>query len=170
MNAFTTKEYTAFHVRALDESIELALDILADILCDPAFRPEEVEAERQVILEEILMREDEPGDLVHEVLADALFPGHPLGLDVLGDEERVKAMSGADIRAFWAEHYRPGNMVFAAAGRLEHDALVAGIERRFRGAAGGSTPKRTPPSVDVEPFAVDERPTEQAHVAIGVRS
>src|SRR5688572_11067612 len=170
MNAFTTKEYTAFHVRALDDSIELALDILSDILCDPAFRPDEVDAERQVILEEILMREDDPGDLVHVVLADALFPDHPLGRDVLGDEERVQAMSRDDIHAFWAEHYRPANMVFAAAGRLEHDALVEGIDRRFRGAAGGSAPLRTAPSADEEPVAVEERPTEQAHVAIGMRS
>jgi predicted Zn-dependent peptidase len=170
MNAFTTKEYTAFHVRALDESIELALDILADILCDPAFRPEEVEAERQVILEEILMREDEPADLVHEVLADALFPSHPLGRDVLGDEERIEAMSRDDIRSFWARHYRPANMVFAAAGHLEHDALVEGIERRFRGADGGERPVRVAPAVDPAPSAVEERPTEQAHVAVGMRS
>lgn len=116
------------------------------------------------------MREDEPGDLVHEVLADALFPGHPLGRDVLGDEERVQAMAGSDIRSFWADHYRPGNMVFAAAGRLEHDALVEGIARRFTGAAGGVAPARTAPAVDAEPLAVDTRPTEQAHVAIGVRA
>lgn len=116
------------------------------------------------------MREDEPGDLVHEVLAEALFPDHPLGRDVLGDEERVQAMSRDDIHAFWAEHYRPRNMVFAAAGRLEHDALVDGIARRFDGPTGGERPVRTPPSTPPVPTATDSRPTEQAHVAIGMRA
>src|SRR5437764_1385415 len=79
MNAFTTKEYTAFYTRFLDEDLELGLDILCDILSAPAFRPDEVEAERQVILEEILMHEDEPAELVHDLFTEALFPDHPLG-------------------------------------------------------------------------------------------
>ena len=79
MNAFTTKEYTAFYIRSSTTDLELGLDILCDIMWAPAFRPDEVEAERQVILEEILMREDEPDDLVHELLVEALFPDHPLG-------------------------------------------------------------------------------------------
>src|SRR6202000_244287 len=86
MNAFTTKEYTAFYVHLLAEDLELGLDILSDIIWAPSFRPEEVESERQVILEEILMHGDEPDDLVHEVFATALFPDHPLGRETLGDE------------------------------------------------------------------------------------
>ena len=170
MNAFTTKEYTAFHLRVLDESLDVGLDILSDILWDPAFRPDEVDAERQVILEEILMREDDPGDLVHELFSEAMFPGHPLGRDVLGDEERIKAMSADDIRAFWAEHYRPANTVFAAAGRLDHDELVEGVARRFRGGAGGAAPARRAPAAEAVPVAVDRRPTEQAHVVLGMRA
>ena len=84
MNAFTTKEYTTFYVRLLADDQDLGLDILSDIIWSPAFRPDEFESERQVILEEILMHADEPADLVHDVLAGALFPGHPLGREVLG--------------------------------------------------------------------------------------
>jgi len=81
MNAFTTKEYTAFYTRLLDEDLDLGLDILCDIMSAPAFRPDEIEAERHVILEEILMHEDEPAEVVHELFTEALYPDHPLGRD-----------------------------------------------------------------------------------------
>jgi predicted Zn-dependent peptidase len=167
MNAFTTKEYTAFYVRLLAESVDLGLDILSDILWQPAFRPDEVETERQVILEEILMRDDEPADLVHELFAEALFPDHPLGLEVLGDEDSIKAMTRDDIRSFFAEHYRPGNIVFAAAGLLDHDELVDGIERRFDGPSGGERPVRQAPARPPEAAAICTRPTEQTHLVVG---
>ncbi|HUR18078.1 MAG TPA: pitrilysin family protein [Acidimicrobiales bacterium] len=170
MNAFTTKEYTAFYLRVLDRSFDLALDILSDILWSPAFRPDEVEAERQVILEEILMRADEPADFVHEVFTEALFPDHPVGREVLGDEGSIEAMAVDDIAGFHSHHYRPGNMVFAAAGQLRHDEVVAGVEARFRGAAGGSGPRRVGPRQPPVPMAVDVRPTEQAHLVVGSRS
>ena len=87
MNAFTTKEYTAYYVRILDESLDLALDILSDVVWAPAFRPDEVDCERQVILEEIRMHEDTPDELVHSLFAEALFPGQTVGREVLGDRE-----------------------------------------------------------------------------------
>src|SRR5438309_7278559 len=93
MNAFTTKEYTSFYTRLLDEDLDLGLDILCDIITAPAFRPDEVESERQVILEEILMHEDEPSDLVHDLFTEALFPGHPLGREVLGTAETISALN-----------------------------------------------------------------------------
>jgi predicted Zn-dependent peptidase len=170
MNAFTAKEHTAFYLRVLDESLELGLDILSDILWDPAFRPEEVESERQVILEEILMRADEPGDFVHEVFAEAVFATHPLGREVLGDEDRIQAMTPDDIRSFWAQHYRPGNIVFSAAGQLDHDALAAGVERRFAGERGGERPARTAPGDVVDAVTISPQSTEQAHLVLGVRA
>jgi predicted Zn-dependent peptidase len=170
MNAFTTKEYTAFYLRVLDRSFDLALDILSDILWSPAFRPDEVEAERQVILEEILMRADEPADFVHEVFTEALFPDHPVGREVLGDDDSIQAMAVDDIVGFHADHYRPANMVFAAAGRLQHDAVVEGVEARFRGVPGGSRPARLAPKQPPRPLSVDVRPTEQVHLVVGSRS
>src|SRR3989441_484316 len=157
MNAFTTKEYTAFYTRLVDADLDLGLDILSDIMWSPAFRPDEVEAERQVILEEILMHGDEPADLVHDEFTEAMFPNHPLGREVLGDESTISAMSRADIRSFFAHHYRPRNIVMAAAGLLDHEALVAGIERRFAGGEGGSAPARTAPVAPPQPVWVVER-------------
>jgi predicted Zn-dependent peptidase len=167
MNAYTTKEYTAFYLRVLADTLDLGLDILSDIMWQPAFRPEEVEAERQVILEEILMHADEPADLVHEVLAGALWPGHPLGRDVLGTEESIEGLTRDDIASFHAHHYRPGNIVLAAAGDLDPDELAEGIDKRFRGGPGGAAPDRQVPHEDPRPFSVVRRATEQAHLAVG---
>jgi predicted Zn-dependent peptidase len=169
INAFTTKEYTAFEIRVLDRSLDLGLDILSDILWNPALRPHEVESERQVILEEILMRADEPADLVHEIFAAALFPDHPVGREVLGDEASIDALGREDIASFHTEHYRSANVVFAAAGRLEHHAVVEGVERRFSGGGGGSAPDRSRPSAPPRPSMVDRRATEQVHVVVGMR-
>ncbi len=168
MNAFTTKEYTAFYLRVLSNSLELGLDVLSDIMWAPAFRPAEIDAERQVILEEILMHNDEPADLVHEVFTEALYPGHPLGREVLGDEDTVSGLDRHAIAAFHAHHYRPGNIVLAAAGDLDHDEVAAGIERRFAGQSGGAAPPRKPPDRTSEAVSVVNRPTEQAHVIVGV--
>ncbi|MBV8960604.1 MAG: insulinase family protein [Actinobacteria bacterium] len=167
MNAFTTKEYTAFYVRVLPDDLELGLDILNDIMWAPAFRPDEIETEREVILEEILMHSDEPSDLVSELFFSALYPDHSLGWDVLGDEETITAMKRDDICGFFAEHYRPANMVVALAGAINHDDAMAAIEKRFAGPPGGTAPVRQAPEAAPRPLAVVNRPTEQAHVVIG---
>ena len=168
MNAFTTKEYTAFYVRVLGTDLDLALDVLTDIMWAPAFRPEEVEAERQVILEEILMRGDDPGDLAQELLFEALYPDHPLGRDVLGDEKTIEAMDRDAIAAFFASHYRPDNMVMAAAGAVDHDELVERMAT-MPGPTHPPTPStRTRPTVAPVERKVVQRPTEQAHVVVGV--
>ncbi len=113
MNAFTTREYTAFYLRVLSANLDLGLDVLSDIMWAPAFRPNEVEAERQVILEEILMHNDEPADLVHEVFGEALYPGDALGREVLGDESTVTELDrDAHLRlpppSLPARQHRPG--------------------------------------------------------------
>lgn len=168
MNAFTTKEYTAFYLRLLADDLDLGLDILSDIMWSPAFRPLEVEAERQVILEEILMHGDEPADLVHDLFAEALFDDHPLGREVLGEEATIRSMSPADIGGFHARHYRPANMVFAAAGALEHGRVFDGIAARAVGPSGGNRPPRSVPEGPGRRQAVLDRRTEQAHLVVGV--
>ena len=170
MNAFTTKEYTAFYVRLLQEDLDLALDILSEIMWGPAFRPHEIEAERQVILEEILMHEDEPSDLVHDLCQDALYPDHPLGREVLGDKSTITAMTRDDIRTYFGAHYRPGSIVVAAAGKVDHDQLAAGVERRFSGPAGAGPVRHLQPLPPARPLVVSTRSTEQAHLVVGLRA
>jgi predicted Zn-dependent peptidase len=170
MNAFTTHEQTVFYVRLPDTQLDLAIDILADVLWSPAFRPDDVESERQVILEEIGMRDDTPDDLVHDLFTRAHFPDHPLGREVLGTEATIAAMPRDGIAEYHHAHYEPANIVLAAAGNLEHDALVAMLEPR--------SPQSMPPRPErehVQPapggaLAVVTRPTEQAHIVLGLRS
>jgi predicted Zn-dependent peptidase len=170
MNAYTTKEYTTFYVRALSEDLELASDILCDILSRPALRPEEVDAERQVILEEVLMHRDEPADVVQEHFAAAMFPTHPLGREVLGEPAVIRNVTVPAIRSFFDTHYLPGNMVIAAAGDLDHDRLAVAVEARFGDRHGGCPPLRRAPSDVVVPLVVESRDSEQAQLVLGVRA
>jgi len=169
MNAFTTKEYTAFYIRLLAEHLPLGLDVLGAIMTDPALRAEDIEAERQVILDEILMHADEPSDFAAEQCTAALFPGHPLGREVLGTAQSVAALDQEEIRTFFDTHYRAGNLVVAAAGDLDHDRLAADIDRRLAGRPGGSSPSRRAPEGPGEDLAVQPRPTEQVHLVLGMR-
>jgi predicted Zn-dependent peptidase len=169
-NAFTTKEYTTFYIRLLSEHLSLGLDILSDIMWEPALRPDDIEAERTVILDEILMHADEPADLAGERWQAALFPEHALGRDTLGTASSVQRITRADIRAFFDLHYRPANMVVSVAGDCTHDAVSADLERRFAGESGGAAPSRTAPGSDTVALDVVRRSTEQAHLVYGMRS
>ena len=170
MNAYTTKEYTTFYVRLLGKDLELGLDVLSDIMWNPALRPSEVDAERQVILEEVLMHLDEPADLVHERCAETMFPGHPLGREVLGLPEVITSVRVDAIRAFLDLHYRPGNIVVSAAGKVDHEALASGLEARFAGERTGERPVRTAPAAPLAGLDVLNRETEQAHLVLGLRA
>ena len=133
MNAFTTQEYTAFYVRVPDDHLAVAADILSDVVWSPAFRPDEVDSERQVILEEIRMRDDTPDDIVHELFADGAVPeasARPLGARHAARRSppRRATRSPSTTR----EHYRPSNVVVAAAGNLEHEQVVELISGRAR--------------------------------------
>ncbi len=170
MNAFTTHEQTVFYVRVPDDRLELAAEVLCDIVWLPAFRPDEVECERQVILEEIAMRDDTPDDLVHDVFASALFPDHPLGREVIGSEETVAAMSRDAVAGYHGTHYRPSNTVIAAAGNLDHDALCALVGRVSPDTAAARPPRATAQLSAPEALRIVERDTEQAHLVVGMRS
>jgi predicted Zn-dependent peptidase len=170
MNAFTTHEQTVFYVRLPDSQLERAIDILADVVWRPAFRSDDVEAERQVILEEIGMRDDAPDDLVHDLFTRAHFPAHPLGREVLGSPETIAAMPRDGIAAYHAAHYEPHNIVVAAAGNLEHQAVVDLISARSPAAGVERPPRPRAAAARPEPLTVVHRPTEQTHIVLGMRS
>ena len=169
-NAFTTKEYTTFYIRLLSDHLPLGLDILSDIMWEPALRPEDIEAERTVILDEILMHADEPADLASERWQSALFPSHPLGRDTLGTAASVRRITRDDIAVFFAQHYRPSNMVVSVAGDCTHEAVAAELEGRFAGLRGGTAPTRSAPVTEAVNLEVVRRATEQAHLVYGARS
>jgi predicted Zn-dependent peptidase len=171
MNAFTGQELTAYYVRVPDRHLDLALDILSDIVWSPALRPDEIESERQVILEEIRMRDDTPDDLVHDVFAGALFPEHPLGREISGSQETISAVTRDQIAEYHGAHYRPSNVVVAVAGNIEHDQVVDRIRTALPPIDGDRPPRmngadRAAP----EPFASVDRPLEQSHVVLGARA
>lgn len=165
MNAFTAREHTGFHVKCLDDDGPEALAILTDIMSAPLIAPADVEVERGVIVEEILERDDEPADWVHDLVLNAGFVDHPLGRDVLGTQESIEAMPRDDIAAFFATNYVAGNVVLAAAGAIDHAEVVAAGERI---AVGAGAPTRAAPAPMDDVVAVDEQDTEQVHLCIGL--
>ena len=140
MDAFTAKEYASFHLKVLDEHLPLAVEILADIVLNPLFDPTELTKEKKVIFEEINMVEDTPDDLVMELFCEAFWPGHPLGRPILGTKKSVSRFRREHLAAYFARVYHPANIVIAAAGHLEHGAVVELVRRYFSGLRKGSFP------------------------------
>lgn len=165
MNAFTTREHTAYYTRLPAAHVGFGLDLLGDVVARPAFRPHEIDAEREVILEELLMAEDTPDDVLHMELLEAVFPGHGLGRETLGDRDTIEALGRDEIAGFHGEHYQAANLVIAAAGDLHHDAVVDAVVASLGDLGTGVTPERELPAVPLEPLVVIERPNEQVHVA-----
>ncbi|HNJ96680.1 MAG TPA: pitrilysin family protein [Ilumatobacteraceae bacterium] len=169
-NAYTAKEYTAYYCRLPARHAGHAFELLGDVLCHPALRDEDVHGERQVILEELAMDDEAPDDVAHRAFAATLFTDHPLGRDPAGDRDHVAAITPDDVRGFFDQHYRAGNMVVAAAGPLDHDEMVAAITDAFADVRhGGSRPVRTVPiSIGGDVHLDDD--TEQTHVVLGLRA
>src|SRR4029078_734814 len=124
LNAFTAKEYTCYYAKVLDENLPLAIDLLSDIFLHSVFDAEEIERERQVILQEISQSEDTPDDYVHDLFNLDFFPDHPLGRPICGDASTVNAVGRDDIVSFMREHYLPRRVIVAAAGHMEHGYVV----------------------------------------------
>jgi len=134
LNAFTAKEYTCYYARVLDADLSLAIDVLSDMVTSSLIEPKDVDAERNVVLEEIAMNEDDPSDTVHEAFTAQLFGDTPLGRPVLGTVESINAMTRDQIWEHYAARYTPPHLVVAAAGNLEHEALVARVQAAFENA------------------------------------
>jgi predicted Zn-dependent peptidase len=168
VNAGTGKETTSFYSRFLDQHLERAFDVLQDMLLRPAYP--DVDSERQVVIEEIAMYEDEPSDKVHDVLAGAIFGDHPLGRPVIGRSEVISSVSVPDVAAYHSARYVPGNIVVAAAGNLEHERLVELVERAFGGVAGGEARDGGPvPDGSAPTVRFHRKDTEQYHLCLGGR-
>ena len=169
-NAFTAREHTAYYARLPAGELGFGLELLGDVLADPAFRPHEIDTERQVILEELLLSEDEPDERAHTLCFEGLFPGHPLGREVLGSADTIEAMTRADIAEFHAAHYRSSNLVVVAAGQVDHGEVVTKVEANFPTGPAGIQPVRVAPGGTPVAVTALRRPTEQAHLTVGWRA
>jgi predicted Zn-dependent peptidase len=167
MNAYTAQEHTAFYARLPAAATGLGLEILTDVLARPALRPGEVDGEREVILEELAAAEDDPGDVVHTVLAESLHPGHPLGREVLGTEDSIAGVTRDVIAAFHQRWYTPANVVMVAAGAIDHAEVVAAVDGFLDGRAVGPRPVRQVPRAPIVAKVVVRHPAEQAQLALG---
>ena len=168
INAYTSREMTAYYARVLEIDVPLALDVIADILLNPVFDPEEIEVERGVILQEIGQTLDTPDDIVFDWLQEVAYPDQPLGRTILGPTERVGAFDKADLSTFVGEHYGPGQMILCAAGAVDHDALCKRAEELF----GHLSPIITPALIHPAKFHGGERrenkALEQVHFALAL--
>jgi predicted Zn-dependent peptidase len=138
LDAFTGKEMVCFNIRVLDENVPPALEVLSDLVLHPTFTPEDLDREKGVILEEIKMDEDNPDYLVNEVWTQNFWKGDALGRPILGTAKTVSSFNQPALFDFYAGQFTPQNMVFSAAGNLEHDAFVAQVEKQFSSLAAGS--------------------------------
>ncbi len=133
INAYTSREMTAYYARVLQADVGLALDVIGDIVLNPAFDKKEIEVERHVILQEIGQALDTPDDIVFDWLQEVSYPDQAFGRTILGPEERVSSFTRKDLQGFVKENYGPGQMILAAAGAVDHDAIVAQGEAMFGG-------------------------------------
>ena len=176
INAGTDKESTSLYTRVLDRHLEHAFEVMSDMVWHPRFG--ELEAEREVVLEEIAMYEDDPQDRVFDVLGRAIFGSHPLGRPVIGTADVVGAVERPQLAAFHAARYRPASIVIAAAGSIDHDALVElarGVEAARASMLDGAVsaagaPQQAPGTPDFRArVRFLEKDTEQYHVCVGGR-
>jgi predicted Zn-dependent peptidase len=171
LNAATSREYTVVYARVLDAHLETALDVMADMVLQPRFDADEMSSERDVVLEEIAMYDDTPQDLVHDLIAQAVFDDHPLGRPVIGTEAVIAAATPAAVRAYHDARYLGPNIVVAAAGNLDHEPLAHAVETRFAplsripDSAAGVRPLWMGESLPRSLF--QQKDTEQFHIALG---
>lgn len=175
LNAFTAKEQTCYYAHVLDEDLPLAVDLVTDVVMNGLCRAEDVSVERQVVLEEISMRDDDPEDIVGDSFLSALFGDHPIGRPVIGSVESVEAMQAQQLRSFHLRRYRPDRMVVAVAGNIEHEHVVELAYRAFENRLeSGLAPAprregRFRPRSNPELLRIN-RDSEQAHLVFGTRA
>ncbi len=169
INAYTSREVTAYYARVLRSDVSLALDVVADILRNPLFDPKEIEVERHVILQEIGQAADTPDDIIFDWLQEKAYPDQPIGRTILGESARVSGFSKDDLATFVSEHYGPDQMILSAAGAVDHDDIVKQAEALF-----GDMVSRPFLTADAARFHGGEsrkvKDLEQAHLALAFES
>ncbi|MEO2197382.1 MAG: pitrilysin family protein [bacterium] len=168
LDAFTAKECASYYVKVLDDHLPRAVDVLADLLVNPAFDPGDIEREKKVVLEEIKMVEDTPDDLVYELFTQRFWSGHPLGRPILGVPETVNDLDAATLRDYFGRAYTGGNLVIAAAGHVDHAAVRDLVTSAF-----GDLPSNVEEITNTAPASmpgllIRDKPLEQCHVCLGV--
>lgn len=166
-NAFTSKEATCFWARMVDEDLPTGLKLIGEMLQRPAFRIDEIDSERLVVVEEINMSEDDPHDVTFESFTEAMFAGHPLERPILGTRDSIRSMSRGDIHGFWNRRYGVESTVLSVAGNVDHKEVVAMAEDSF-GSWDGAESDHDYAQLDLEPSVrIVHRDTEQSHLVIG---
>ncbi len=169
MDAFTTKEYTCFYFKVLDQHLDLAVDLLSDIVRRPKFLSEEIEKERKVIYEEIKMVDDTPDDLIYDLWSAAFYAGHPLGRPIQGTIESVSRMQTEALIRFFRDAYEPSNLLITAAGNLDHARLAADLRRTFEPLRNGAgAPPAAPPQAQAGVVVREKKELGQLHLCLGV--
>ena len=169
LDAFTGKETICFNVKALDEHVPIALDVLSDLVLNPVFAAKDIERERGVILEEIKIDEDNPDVLVHELFTQSFWRDHPLGKPILGTTQTISGLDQARLLGYHGDCFHGGNMVFTAAGNLKHEDFLASVVEKFAGLAGGTTLHEPPaPEANTQILMRDKRSLEQVQICLGV--
>jgi predicted Zn-dependent peptidase len=171
LDAFTAKEMTCFNAKVLDEHLPIAFDVLSDLVLRPRFDDADIVKEKQVVLEEIKMDEDNPESVIHEMFTQNFWRGHPLGLPILGTPQTVPQFSRDALFECFHPWYAPNNTVITAAGNLEHARLVDLVSREFGGATrAGAVAARTAPQTHAGVEQRNKQELEQVHIVLGVPS
>lgn len=168
INAYTAKEYSCFYAKVRKPDLAIAVDVLGDMLTGSVFVADDVERERGVVIDEIRLAEDDPGDLVHDLFCSACWPGTALGRPVSGSRITVGAISRDDVVGFFTNHYHPANLMVVAAGAVDHERLVDLVATHFprRDCTPGDLPEIPVPAYHGD-FAYRGRATEQVHICLG---
>jgi len=169
LDAYTGKETICFDVKSLAEHVPIALDVLTDMVLNPIFAEADIERERKVILEEIKIDEDSPEVLVHELFTQAFWKDHPLGKPILGTSKTVARLDQQSLLAYHGDRFHGGNIIFSAAGNLEHDRFVEAVAQKFSALAGSETLNEQPaPEASARIILRNKKALEQVQICLGV--
>ena len=170
LNAATSLETTAYYARVLKDDVALALDLLADILNNPSYHSDEIERERDVILQEIAATKDSPEELAYDIVQDLAFSGQAIGRPILGTVDRVRDFDVADLRRFLEKNYTPDRIIISAAGAVDHDAIVAQAQELFGSLVRARSADSVAPARYNGGTAVLDKPFEQSHMMLAFKA